>query len=99
MSLIHEPASEAINLNIIHPEYVCVRSQLIWLINYLSERRQFVQFDDIMSDSLTISTGVPQWSVYMSPIINSLYKNYIHHANDKFKAIIYAYNITVVGPL
>ena len=98
MSLIHEPASEAINLNIIHPENVYVRSQLIWLIIYLSERRQFVQFDYIMSDSLTMSTGVPQWSV-LCPLLFNLYINDIHLASNKFKAILYADDTTVVGPL
>ena len=67
-------------------------------MNYLSERRQFVQFDDIMSDTLTISTGVPQGSILV-PLLFTLYRNDIHLASNKFKAILYADDTTLVGPL
>ena len=57
--------------------------------NYLTERRQFVQFDDIMSETLTISTGVQQGSI-LGPLLFTLYTNDIHLASNKFKAILYA---------
>ena len=68
---------------------------LIWLMYYLTERRQF---DYIMSDTLTISTGVPQGSL-LGPLLFTLYINYIHLASNTFKEILYADDTTLVGLL
>ena len=56
-------------------------------MNYLTKRRQFVQFDDIMSETLTISTGVQQGSI-LGPLLFTLNINDIHLAGNKFKATI-----------
>ena len=53
---------------------------------------------DVLSDTLPISTGVPQGSI-LGPLLFLLYVNDIHLASDKFNAILYADDTTLVGPL
>ena len=69
---------------------------LNWLINYLTERQQFVKLDDEISNTLPISTGVPQGSI-LGPLLFILYMNDLHMASDKFKAILYAEDTTLVS--
>ena len=52
---------------------------LNWLISHLSNRLQFVQMGDVLSDTLPISTGVPQGSIlgpllliFTLPVTNSM---------------------------
>ena len=47
---------------------------VIWIINFLSHRKQFVQFKGVLSGERSISTGVPQGCV-LSPVLNTLYTN------------------------
>ena len=53
---------------------------------------------DVLSDTLPISTGVPQGSI-LGPLLFLLYVNDIHLASNKFNAILYADDTTLVGPL
>ena len=53
---------------------------------------------DVLSDTLPISTGVPQGSI-LGPLLFLLYVNDIHLASDKFNAILYADDTTLVCPL
>ena len=53
---------------------------------------------DVLSNTLPISTGVPQGSK-LGPLLFLLYVNYIHLASNKFNAILYADDTTLVGPL
>ena len=69
---------------------------LNWLINYLTGRQQFVKLDDEISNTLPISTGVPQGSL-LGPLLFILYINDVHMASDKFKAILYAEDTTLVS--
>ena len=71
---------------------------LNWLTSYPSNRLQFVQMGDVLSDTLPISTGVPQGSI-LGPLLFLLYVNYNHLASNKFNAILYADDTTLVGPL
>ena len=71
---------------------------LNWLTSYLSNRLQFVQMGDVLSDTLPISTGVPQGSI-LGPLLFLLYVDDIHLASNKFNAILYADDTTLVGPL
>lgn len=41
-----------------------------WMLSYLSDRRQFVQFDDKCSDMECVTFGVPQGSILGSLIFN-----------------------------
>ena len=69
---------------------------LNWLMNYLTGRQQFVKLDDEISNTLPISTGVPQGSI-LGPLLFILYINDLHMASDKFKAILYADDTTLVS--
>ena len=53
---------------------------------------------DVLSDTLPISTDVPQGSI-LGPLLFLLYVNDIHLASNKFNAILYADDTTLVGPL
>ena len=57
--------------------------------SYLSNRLQFVENDDTMSDTLEISTGVPQGSV-LGPLLYLIYINDIAKSSDSFDFICYA---------
>ena len=45
---------------------------LLWMIDYLTQRRQLVQIDDRKSDMATKEYGVPQGSI-LGPVIFNLY--------------------------
>ena len=68
---------------------------LNWLINYITGRQQFVKLDYEISNKLPISTGVPQG--ILGPLLFILYINDLDMASDKFKAILYADDTTLVS--
>ena len=79
-------------------QYSIQDTHLNWLISYLSNRLQFVQMGDVLSNTLPISTGVPQ-GLILGPLLFIMYVNVIHLASNKFNAILYADDTTLVGPL
>ena len=57
--------------------------------NYLSNRKQYVQMDDIKSNLCNITTGVPQGSI-LGPLLFIIYMNDIAEASNLFDFILYA---------
>ena len=53
-------------------------SFLKWMINYLSDRRHFVQIDDRRSDMAHVAFGVPQGSI-LGPVIFNLHVAYLQN--------------------
>ena len=64
------------------------------LRSYLSNRKQYVQIDDISSSIVSINTGVPQGSI-LGPLLFNISINDIIMSSDKFNFILYADDTTL----
>jgi hypothetical protein len=73
-------------------------SSLRLLNNYLTNRKQYVQFNDVNSDLLTIETGVPQGSI-LGPLLFIVYLNDLAEACKIFIPVIYADDTTLGASL
>ena len=62
---------------------------LNWLKSYLSDRKQFVKFNDSDSDELTIQCGIPQGSI-LGPTLFILYINDLHNVSKILNFILFA---------
>ena len=68
------------------------------LESYLSNRKQYVVFDDINSQVLDIKTGVPQGSI-LGPLLFLIYINDIVKSSNLFKFILFADDTTIISPI
>ncbi len=62
--------------------------------SYLSNRKQYVEIDDSVSNMLDLTTGVPHWSI-LGPLFFIIYMNDIAHASKMFDFNIYADETTL----
>ena len=66
--------------------------------SYLSNRKQYVEYENNTSDTLLITTGVPQGSV-LGPLMLIIYLNDIEKSSDIFDFIYYADDTTLSSVL
>ena len=64
--------------------------------SYLTNRTQFVEIDDIKSDTLHIATGVPQGSI-LGPLLFIIYINDFSESSQVFNFIPYADDTTLLS--
>ena len=68
------------------------------LLSYLSNRKQFVQYGDILSQKTDILMGVPQGSI-LGPLLFIIYINVMVHSSELFKFINFADDTTLITNL
>ena len=71
---------------------------LNWFKRYLTNRSQQVEFNDTISSSKKIETGVPQGSI-LGPLLFIIYMNDISKVTDKFHFTLYADDTSLLKPL
>ena len=67
-------------------------------ISYLSNRKQFVQYGDTLSQKTDILMGVPQGSI-LGPLLFIIYINDMAHSSELFKFIHFADDTTLITNL
>ena len=67
---------------------------LEWIHNYLTNRRQFVDYNKSHSQLGNITAGVPQGSI-LGPLLFILYVNDIHNVSKQISCIQYADDTTI----
>ena len=68
---------------------------LSWFKSYLSNRSQYVVYNNSSSDFCSITHGVPQGSI-LGPLLFLIYINDLIHSSNKFDYIMYADDTTLI---
>ena len=75
--------------------YYGVRDKdLEWFTNYLNNRWQYVELDNVQSQLLELQTGVPQGTI-LGPLLFLIYINDLPMATENFEYILYADDSTL----
>ena len=89
-------AFDTLNFNILNKlQYYSINGISLSLIrSYLTNRFQYVQFENSESDLLEINTGIPQGSI-LGPLFVSIMNNDLVNSCNKFKFLMYADDTTI----
>ena len=90
-------AFDTLNFNILlnKLQYYGIHGIALSLIkSYLTNRFQYVQFENSESDLLEIKTGIPQGSI-LGPLFLSIMINDLVNSSNKFKFLMYADDTTI----
>ena len=74
--------------------YGIIGPSLKLLTSYLSDREQYVEFENVKLSKNNIKTGIPQGSIF-NPLLSVIYVKYISLTSQMFTAIIYADDTTL----
>ena len=78
--------------------YGIKNTALSWFKSYLSNRKQYIDFDGTISSYTDISTGVPQGSV-LGPLLFLIYMNDFGNVSRMFNFVLYADDTSLEAPL
>ncbi len=62
--------------------------------SYITNRKQYIDIDDVQSEMLRVTTGVPKGSI-LGPLFIIIYLNDIANVSNLFNFIIYADDTTL----
>ena len=71
---------------------------LLWFKSYLTERQQYVEYQDVCSSTRELETGVPRGSI-LGPLLFVIYVKDIHRIYKKLNFILYADDTALTSPL